>query len=484
MKNIFKLGLFAFMSILLMTACDPQESSDYALGDMPTADQLNFDAIPTAAKANVIDFKNTSSVKGVATWDLGDGSKAKGETAQGIYAFKGEYTVVMTLYTSGGSTSITKKIVVENDDMSLLDTPMYNALTGGAANLKGKTWVFDQYHDGHFGVGPVTDTKPSWWSCPAEGKTESSMYTQEFTFTQVGVKFEWKNNGYVYTNENGRAALAGLGYTNSVVPGAGDFDVTYAPKPSYTFALNEAAKTITLSDGAFFGHYAGTSTYEILSLTEDEMYIKCASTVENGNGWWYRFIPKEKNIKPVVIIPLKAIALNEDFESATPKVTFAYEDMGSLVDPYYSNPAPLGVNTSGKVFLYEKSDKFYSNIFFTASGYKFDLTEQNKVSIKVFIPSYNDYTTDFPVAGDWITNAKLKRQVAVKLQDSSKGGNAWQTQTEIVKADLATDKWIELTFDFSTVSNRQDYDKIVIQFGAEGHAAPGIFFLDNFSFKK
>jgi len=158
--------------------------------------------------------------------------------------------------------------------------------------------------------------------------------------------------------------------------------------------------------------------------------------------------------------------------------------MGSLVDPYYSNPAPLGVNTSGKVFLYEKSDKFYSNIFFTASGYKFDLTEQNKVSIKVFLPSYNDYTTDFPVAGDWITNAKLKRQVAVKLQDSSKGGNAWQTQTEIVKADLATDKWIELTFDFSTVSNRQDYDKIVIQFGAEGHAAPGIFFLDNFSFKK
>ena len=82
MKNIFKLGLFAFMSILLMTACDPQESSDYALGDMPTADQLNFDATPTAAKANVIDFKNTSSVKGVATWDLGDGSKAKGETAQ------------------------------------------------------------------------------------------------------------------------------------------------------------------------------------------------------------------------------------------------------------------------------------------------------------------------------------------------------------------------------------------------------------------
>ena len=56
--------------------------------------------------------------------------------------------------------------------------------------------------------------------------------------------------------------------------------------------------------------------------------------------------------------------------------------------------------------------------------------------------------------------------------------------TEIVKADLETDKWIELTFDFSGVSTRQDYDKIVIQFGAEGHAGPGIFFFDDFRFKK
>ena len=484
MKNNIKLGVFAFLSILLMIACEPQDSSDYSLGAKPTADQLDFDVTPTASKANVIDFKNTSKIKGVATWDLGNGTKAKGETAQASFPFKGDYTIEMTLYTTGGSVSISKTINVANDDMSLLDTPMYNALTGGAANLNGKTWVFDQYHDGHFGVGPVADSGPSWWSCPAEGKTESSLYTQEFTFTQVGVKMEWKNNGKVYTNENGRAALAALGFSTSVVPGAGDFDVTYAPKPAYTFALNEAGKTITLSDGAFLGHYAGTSTYEILKLTADEMYLKCASTTENGNGWWYRLIPKEKNIKPVVVIPLKAIPLADDFESSVPKVVFGQEDMGSLFDPYYSNPAPLGINRSGKVFLYEKSDAFYSNIFFTASGYKFDLTEQNKVSIKVYLPSYNDYVTDFPVAGDWITNAKLKRQVAVKLQDSSKGGNAWQTQTEIVKADLETDKWIELTFDFSGVSTRQDYDKIVIQFGAEGHAGPGIFFFDDFRFKK
>ena len=310
------------------------------------------------------------------------------------------------------------------------------------------------------------------------------MYSQEFTFTQVGVKLNWKNNGNVYTNESGRVSLAAQGFTNSVVPGAGDFDVAYIPKAAYTFALDETAKKITLNDGAFFGHYTGTSTYDIVTLNENELYVKCNSTVESGNSWWYRFIPKEKNIKPVVIIPLKATPLSEDFESATKKVNFTYEDMGPLVDHFYSNPAPIGVNTTSKVFLYQKTSAFYSNIFFKAGTYNFDLTEQNKIKIKVYIPSYNDYEGEYDVAGSWISNRKLLKQVAVKLQNSSLGGNAWTSQTEIVKGDLATDRWIDLTFDFSAVSGRQDYDKIVIQFGAEGHTAPGLFFFDDFTFSK
>lgn len=294
----------------------------------------------------------------------------------------------------------------------------------------------------------------------------------------------WKNNGNVYSNENGRVALAAMGYPNSVVPGDGDFDITYAPKAAYTFTLKESANTLTLSDGAFFGHFAGTSTYEILKLTEDEMYLKCASTVESGNAWYYRLIPKEKNVKPVIIIPISAIPLSENFEGTTNTVDFTFEDMGSLANAHYYNPAPVPVNTSSKVFLYEKTTAFYSNIYFAANTYKFDLTEQNKITMKVYIPSYNDYLGTYDVAGSWISVNQLQHQVAVKLQDSSMGGNAWQSQTEVVKANLATDKWIELTFDFSSVKTRQDYDKIVIQFGAEGHAAPGIFFFDDFKFDK
>jgi len=484
MKKIFNIGAMALFTFFAITACEPQESSDYSLGDMPTPEQLDFTVTPTAEKANIIVFANASDVAGFPVWDLGNGTKTKGDEVTSQYPYKGDYTVSMTLYTKGGSTNITRTITIAEDDLSLLNTPMFTALTGGANDADGKTWVFDQYHAGHFGVAPFDATSPIWWSAAAEAKAECSLYFNEFTFTQVGVKFDWKNNGYVYTNAAGKDALAGLGYTNAVVPGAGDFDVEYAPAASYTFNLDEAAGTLTLSDGAFFGHYAGTSTYQIYNLTEDELYLKCVSTVEPGNSWWYRFIPKENNIKPVIIIPLKAIPLSEDFEGISPLVDFSYDNMGSFVSRSYSNPAPVPINQSAKVFLYQKTDAFYSNIYFDADKYKFDLTTQNKITMKVFIPSYNDYVTSNATAGSWVANDKLLKKVAVKLQNTSLGGNAYTTQTEVSFTDLDTDKWIELTFDFSSVSTREDYDRIVIQFGDEGHAGPGIFFFDDFAFSE
>lgn len=479
MRNIIKFGTLFIVSALLMVACNTDQ---YGLGTLPTSDQLSITATPTA-KANILKIVNSSTVKGIAVWDLGNGTKTKGDTVMGTYPLKGSYTISMTLYTSGGATSVTKTISIANDDMSLLNTPMYTALTGGLDSINGKTWVFDQYNAGHFGVGPFDAATPIWWQCPADGKDGSSLYSQKFTFKQIGTSLIWTNDGRVYTNQAGVTKLATLGYTDAVANAAvGDFDVTYAPKSSYTYTLNEAAMTLTLSDGAFMGHYAGTSTYQILVLNDNEMYLKCVSTVEPGNGWWYRFVPVAKNVKPVV--PVKAIPLSEDFEGATPKVPFTFESMGALSSLSYSNPAPLPINTSSKVMLYQKGSEFYANTYFVASGYKFDLSQQNKITVKVFIPSYNDYVTSYPVAGSWITNSQLLPQLSVKLQNSDLGGNAWSTQTEIIKANLDKDKWLSLTFDFSGVATRTDYDKIVIQFGGEGHAGPGIFFLDDFSFSK
>lgn len=481
MKNIFKIGILALLSIVTMVACDPQEDNSYSLGALPNASELSFTATPSAAKANIIEFKNTSKVAGVATWSLGDGTSSKGENVSSSYPYKGTYKITMTLYTAGGQISTTKDVVIAADDYSLLNTPNYTALTGGPSKPGGKTWVFDQYVGGHLGLGSAAEPNAGWWNCAPNDKEGTSLYSQEFTFIQNGMKLEWKNNGYVYTNGAGKDAL----HSSDVVAnpgGKGDFDVAYTPANNLTFAFNESDMSLKLSGDAFFGFYAGSSEYKVVKLTEDELYVRCASKTEPGNAWFCRFIPIEKRVKP--IIPIKEKPLAENFEKTIPTIAFSSEAMGLLTNASYANPAPVPSNTSSKVYLYERSSDFYGNIFFKSTGYKFDLTNQNKIKIKVFIPSYNDYTKENNVAGSWITNKKLRPQVSIKLQNSEAGGSAWETQTEIVKGDLPTDRWIDLEFDFSAVSANKNYDKIVIQFGAEGHSGAGIFFFDDFQFTK
>lgn len=485
MKNIIYMGWLLTMSVYLFTACSPQEFDDYSAGSIPSESDIAFTFASTADNSNIIEFENTSSRAGIANWKFGNGSSAKGDNVKGEYPFAGEYEVTLTLITDGGTITKTQKVTIAEDNLSLLEHPLYTALTGGVELPEGKTWVFDQYHGGHVGVGPAGASTPEWWAAGPNDKLECSLYDQKYTFKQVGVEMIWENKGKVYTNGAGKDDLLSKGFGPATVPPAADFDVVYTPKDKYTFSLNTADSTLTISDGGFLGFYAGSSTFEILSIDDKYMNIRVASTVEPGNAWFARFVVEEFNIEPPKVpTPLKKIPLFEDFEKEEPTVEFAMEDMGDLTSHSYSNPAPVPINKSSKVYLYEKKAGVpYSNISFVASGYNFDLSNQNTIKMKVFIPSYNDYTTENDVAGEWIANKVLQQSIAVKLQNNDLGGNAWETQTEILMTGLQMDKWIELEFDFSGVANREDYNKIVIQFGTEGHNGGGIFFFDDFSFE-
>ena len=493
----FFLAIFALFALI---ACEPLENDDHSLGlaDTVTPDQVTFSYTASSTSDNVLTFTNTSEipVPHSILWNLGDGTTSKALSPTGKYPQAGDYTVTLTIYTADGTAATKSQVIhLDNDDFSLINTPVYRNLTGGIENTTGKVWVFDQYNNfkdevatalskdirGHIGLGPVGAYTQEWWGAGPDEKNAWTMYSFKFTFIQQGVQLKIANSGQGYGRNR---TAAGGGFTPTDVVGE---DATFNyPGGDYTFAINESGEkpTIELSGNAFMGYYVGTQVYEIIYQTDQVMALRATNTLE-GQDWIFIFCLEELNVStPPIIKEPQAIPISEDFESETPSVLFTGEEMGSLFSAFYQNPAPVPVNTSAKVLLYEKTGGFYSNISYTTTDYLFDLTTVNQVRIKVFIPSYNNYTDEFAVAGDWITNKKLLPQVSVKLQNSSLAGNAWQTQTEIIKADLQKDKWLELEFDFSNVSNRTDYDKIVIQFGGEGHAAPGIFFLDNFSFSE
>ena len=299
MKQIFKSILLVVAGSALLWACNPMDADLHKLGPAPSESQLAFTATPTAASPNIVELQNTSSVPGVALWDLGNGTTVKGDKVSATYPFKGDYTVTMSLYTTGGSATISQVVTIAADDYGLLDTPGFNALTGGAAATDGKTWVFARYTKGHFGVGDVNAAPevngPAWWQCDPKGKEGCSLYDNEYTFIQKGTKLVWKNQGYIYTNENGMNHLGIAGTPNAIV---GDFDVPYVPADNLTFTLDEDNNKLILGGDSFFGFYTGVSEYNIITLDEDMLYVWCGSAAEPGNAWYFILVPKDKLVEP------------------------------------------------------------------------------------------------------------------------------------------------------------------------------------------
>ncbi len=133
-------------------------------------------------------------------------------------------------------------------------------------------------------------------------------------------------------------------------------------------------------------------------------------------------------------------------------------DLTVIVDP---------TNAENHVAEYNRSGSFeWTNAQFILD-HRMNLTVRNKFEIKVYLPSTNDYTGD------------LTPTCALKLQNSLLGGDAWTTQTEVIITIEEYDAWVTLEFDFAEAADRDDYDQMVVQFGGEGHFAPGLFYFDD-----
>lgn len=325
------------------------------------------------------------------------------------------------------------------------------------------------------GIGPSDQMDPIWWSAPPGDKEGKGIYDDEFTFKLAGFSYTHVTNGDVYSN-----ADFGPGVFPGAVQEAGgnDWLAPYDPPANATWALTESEGKWTLTiNGSFLGYYVGTSTYEIISIDENEMHLRFIQGNNPANAWYHKLIRKGYT-RPVDPPEYKIEDMHENFDGSGNLVFF--DDSGGSLDEGYDNPAPVGINTSAHVGKYVKADgpgAAFANIQIR-HDYKMDLRDRHVFRLKVFIPDYNDFTTE--AAEDWQSYKTLQKQVSVKLQNRELGGNAWTTQTEVIQPVAELNKWVELTFDFSSAADREDYDQIVIQIGGEAIYTGGIFFIDDF----
>ena len=103
----FKFFAAMFAASVLFFACDPQLDDKPDIGQAPTDAQVDFTITPGSNDFNFT-IANTSSVTGIATWDLGNGSKASTTDVTGYYPLPGDYTITLTLVTRGGTVKKSK----------------------------------------------------------------------------------------------------------------------------------------------------------------------------------------------------------------------------------------------------------------------------------------------------------------------------------------------------------------------------------------
>ncbi|MCT4590050.1 MAG: PKD domain-containing protein [Carboxylicivirga sp.] len=485
MKTLITSGLSFLMAIVLLVSCDPNEfdKSGLGLNGAPSEGDMSFTITPKANDPFRFILRNETPSEGMVSivWTLGNGTVLQGNQVEAYYPLPGTYDLTLTITSNNGqATSKVEPVTQTETDYSFLDSPVINFLSGGSSAVDGKTWVVDSLYRGHFGIGPADGASPDWWAANPLQKSNGGTYDDKFTIKLVEFVFDFQNNGNSYVKDY---QIDNPNYSNGYTgPDESDADyiVQFTPAAA-TWSLTERDGvnyiTLTSDKPSFFGFdYGGNYEYRIDFINEDELHL---STIGGDDNRWFNILVREGYERPVIEKPLEAKDVMDDFEG-NGNIEWI---QGELIKfEAISNFAPVPINESANIAIYQKGEGPFEAVT-SVFEHRFDLSERNVFSMKVFMPQFNDYETECqPDWITWIPNKKLLPQVDLKLQDSKLGGDAWTTQ-QVRSVTLSEDqlgKWVEVTFDFSDVSDRTDFDQVVIQFGMEGHCNGGIFYMDDF----
>ncbi|MCW0483783.1 PKD domain-containing protein [Gaoshiqia sediminis] len=500
---------------LALFACSPEMDDSVDIGAAPTEDQLDFTIAPGANDFKFV-LTNTSSVTGIVSWDLGNGSKSSAASPVATYPLPGDYTITMTLITKGGMATKSRTLTQTKTDYSIFTDEKFILLSGGADDLDGKTWVLDSLASGHLGVGPAGTPGLEWWAAaPLAKQAVKVLYDDEINFKVTGFVATLTNHGKSYVKG---FVNNSPGYSNPVEIDT-DFSVDYVPSPGTWFIEENGGKNYLTLGGPtpmfpIFDVGAANGSYEILKLEEN--LLELVAIGGDGNAWHYQLIPKGY-VKPTVTTELSVVAAAEtntydvsltnfnipdgqaitgvtfNFGEGDPVSSTDYTAVAShtymrqgtysvsavvttsvgdlnlsyslVVDanhPDYvpflldemvmyndfseiamapvlgedcsvttvTNPAKIYPNRSSNVAFYSKTEQEWANANLTLPpGYRFDLRLVSTFKIMVY-----------GKAGD---------VVLLKLENTDKGGNAWQTGVELRYTIQADNTWEVAEYNFA-----------------------------------
>ncbi len=322
MKNIIKFTSI-ILTLTLFVGC---QDDDANLGNLIapsnleiTAEILGVDADnPNGDGDGFVEFTVTADNASSYSFQFGDGNSEVVPSGMVTHRYSlpglNTYTAIVTATGTGGlSTTSTVEVEVFS---SFDDIEAKEFLSGGPGNTK--VWYPKLDENGHLGVGPTLAQDladdgnlnghwfPQYDSTNAFGKcadADSDCFCDFFlTFSMNAdgdLSFSHENNGETFFNWASGGAVgqefeqfadtcfefdtSGQS-TVSVAPSSTDWSQVADPE------FPEPRGTVmNFSDNAFMGYYTGVSSYEILEVTNDYLYVRFFDNENPVLAWYQKF---------------------------------------------------------------------------------------------------------------------------------------------------------------------------------------------------
>jgi len=255
--------------------------------------------------SGLVSFTATADNASSFSFNFGDGSTQESFTGKvtNTYEMAGlnTYTVTVKANGSGGlSVTETSDIQVEVDGPENENQAIIDFLAGDGS----KTWYLAAALPGHLGVGPAREGidgdwwYPKWYSAQAFEKcgnpVSDCFCDDELTFSVDGtgsLSYELDNKGQTFFNGDHKDVVG----SSATEDFCTDFDTSGVKSVTLSAVsgnVPEAETTGTqmeFSDGGFMSYYVGSSTYEILSITENLLYVRSYDALNPDLAWYLKF---------------------------------------------------------------------------------------------------------------------------------------------------------------------------------------------------
>ena len=115
--NIKYLSLYIFLAGIIIASCKPYKGKDKDLPAPSAADFVFERKIDPndPSDMNTYTFRNTTPGAFITSWDFGGVAKSRNESETVFFGYKGTYKITLLATTAGGTTTITKDLVIEDN---------------------------------------------------------------------------------------------------------------------------------------------------------------------------------------------------------------------------------------------------------------------------------------------------------------------------------------------------------------------------------